>query len=312
MLSSSENAGKLKNNNKYSRTQKKEHVQGVLFITPAVIVVAIFIAISVLFVLYISFHRVNLIKGTYEFVGLQNYRHIFQDDLAKTALINTVKFSFIVVPLQTFIAIVLASVLSSNIRGKKVFRVLIFLPALTSSAALTMIFMFIFNLHGPVNDVLIRFGLLKEGINYLYSPRYALYVIMGMNIWSTVPMYMTFYIAALQDLPKSMYEAAAIDGANEWQKFFKITVPYLRPITVFVLLTGIIGTLQMFDQAYIFSDGSGGPANSTLTIALLVYRYAFGSQNAMGYAATISVLLALLILGISLIVNRLNKEERVY
>jgi multiple sugar transport system permease protein/raffinose/stachyose/melibiose transport system permease protein len=123
---------------------------------------------------------------------------------------------------------------------------------------------------------------------------------------------MTLYIASLVDMPQNMYEAAGLDGANVVHKFFYITIPYLRPITTYVLLTGIIGTLQMFDQAYIFSDGSGGPANSTLTIALLVYRYAFGPQNAMGYAATLAVILAVLILIISLIVNKINKEERVY
>jgi len=125
-------------------------------------------------------------------------------------------------------------------------------------------------------------------------------------------MYMTLYIASLVDLPQSMYEAADLDGANVVQKFFSITIPYLRPITTYVLLTGIIGTLQMFDQAYIFSNGSGGPSNSTLTISLLVYRYAFGPQNAMGYAATLAVILAAIILTISLIVNRINKEEKVY
>jgi len=169
-----------------------------------------------------------------------------------------------------------------------------------------------FNIQGPVNSLLLDLGIISQRINFLQDTNFTLQTIMLMNIWSTVPMYMTLYIASLVDLPESMYEAADLDGANVVRKFFSITIPYLKPITTYVLLTGIIGTLQMFDQAYIFSNGSGGPSNSTLTISLLVYRYAFGPQNAMGYAATLAVILAVIILTISLIVNRLNKEEKVY
>lgn len=135
---------------------------------------------------------------------------------------------------------------------------------------------------------------------------------MIMNIWSTVPQYTTMYLASLQDLPGSLYEAAEIDGAGTWKKFFHVTVPYLKPITTYVLLTGIIGTLQMFDQAYIFSNGSGGPANSTLTVSLMVYRYAFGTNNAMGYASTIAIILAVVIMVVSFISEKLNDSESLY
>ena len=135
---------------------------------------------------------------------------------------------------------------------------------------------------------------------------------MIMNIWSTVPQYTTMYLASLQDLPASLYEAADIDGAGTFEKFKSITIPYLKPITTYVLLTGIIGTLQMFDQAYIFSNGSGGPANSTLTVSLMVYRYAFGTTNAMGYASTIAIVLALVIMAVSLIAEKLNDAEKWY
>ena len=132
---------------------------------------------------------------------------------------------------------------------------------------------------------------------------------MVMNIWSTIPMYTTMYLASLQDLPASMYEAANIDGAGSVKRFWYITIPYLKPITTYVLLTSIIGTLQMFDQAYIFSNGSGGPANSTLTVSLMVYKYAFGSQNAMGYAATMAVILAAIIMIISRLAEKQTKKK---
>jgi len=290
----------------------QEWLQGYLYITPAIIVLGIFLVLAVVFVVYLSFHNVNLFNNTYSFVGISNFTRLWGDTMAMRAIANSLTFSAIVVPAQTILSLVVAYVLSSNIRGKKAFRSILFLPTLTSSSALTLIFMFMFNQQGPVNNLLLELGILSDRINFLEDSRFALRTIMLMNIWSTIPMYMTLYLASLVDMPGTLYEAADIDGANVVRKFFSITIPYLKPITTYVLLTGIIGTLQMFDQAYIFSDGSGGPSNSTLTISLLVYRYAFGPQNAMGYAATLAVILAAIILVISLIVNKLNKEERVY
>lgn len=297
-----------------SKRQLQEWRQGYLFLTPALLIVGIFIGISALFVAYLSFHKVNLFTDTYSFVGIDNYLRLFSDEIARKALTNSLTFSLVVIPCQTAIALVVASVLNGNIRGKYAFRTIYFLPTLTSSSALTLIFMFMFSVTGPINMMLIKAGILPvgEGINFLNDPKFALKVIMVMNIWSTVPQYTTMYLASLQDLPNSLYEAAAIDGANTWKKFINVTVPYLKPITTYVLLTGIIGTLQMFDQAYIFSNGSGGPANSTLTVSLMVYRYAFGTNNAMGYASTIAIILALVIMVVSFVSEKLNDSESLY
>lgn len=296
----------------YSGFEKKEHQQGYIFLTPAIIILAIFIGLSVLYVVYLSFHKVNLFTKEYTFVGFENYKRVFTDNIARIGLKNTLMFSIIVVPIQTALALIISSVLNSGIKGKYFFRTVYFLPTLTSSSALTMIFMFMFNVTGPINKLLVDTHIISKGINFLQEPQFALKVIMLMNIWSTIPMYTTMYLASLQDLPASMYEAADIDGAGPLKKFFYITVPYLRPITTYVLLTSVIGTLQMFDQAYIFSNGSGGPENSTLTISLMIYRYAFGTQNAMGYAATLAIILAVIIMLISRLAEKANGEERVY
>lgn len=297
-----------------TKRQLQEWRQGYLFLTPAVLIIGVFIGISALFVVYLSFHKVNLFTDTYTFVSLDNYMRLFTDETARKALTNSLSFAAIVVPCQTVIALVVASVLNGNIRGKYAFRTIYFLPTLTSSSALTLIFMFMFSVTGPINTMLIQMGVLPagEGINFLNDPSFALKVIMIMNIWSTVPQYTTMYLASLQDLPGSLYEAASLDGANAWKKFTNVTVPYLKPITTYVLLTGIIGSLQMFDQAYIFSGGSGGPANSTLTVSLMVYRYAFGSNNAMGYASTIAIILAAVIMIVSFISEKLNASDSLY
>ena len=296
------------------RMKTRNAIQGYAFVAPAIVIVLIFLGIASFFVFFMSFNRVNMIAGTYIFSGLENYARSFRDPILHAAVRNTLLFSAVVVPSQTFIALVVAAVLNSGIRFKRTFRSIFFMPTLTSSAALAMIFMFMFSVRGPVNSLFAAIGAVAPGdpINFLRSTVWSLPVIMIMNVWSTFPMYMTLYLASLQELPGSMYEAADIDGAGEVRKFFSITVPYLRPITTFVLLTGIIGTLQMFDQAFIFSGGDGGPANSTLTIALLVYRYAFGPGMSMGYASMISMLLMAIILTISMLVNKINREERVY
>ena len=295
------------------KRKHRETIQGYAFVAPSIIISVIFLGIAAMFVIYMSFHNVNLIRGTFEFSGLRNYQRALIDPQLRRAIRNTLTFSAVVVPIQTFLALVASAVLNSKIRFKKTFRTIFFLPTLTSSSALTMIFMFMFSVQGPINGFLISAGFLEvgHGINFLNSIDYALPVIMVMNIWSTFPMYMILYLAALQELPASMYEAADIDGATEVRKFFSITIPYLRPITTYVVLTGIIGTLQMFDQAFIFSDGSGGPANATLTITLLVYRAAFGHTNNMGYASMIALSLMVLILLITFLVNLINKEERI-
>lgn len=291
---------------------KKEAIQGLTFITPAIIILGIFVFASIAFSIYISFHKVNLFTGETTFVGLENYIRIFSDSKSKISFLNTITFVAVVVPIQTFLSLVIASVLNAKIRGRLQFRIIYFLPTLTSSAALTMIFMFLFSLTGPVNQIALSIGLLKEPINFLQNAKFALQVIMAMNIWSTIPFFMSIYLAGLQEIPETLYESAKVDGASTSQQFFKITVPMLKPITAFVVLMGIVGTFQMFDQAFIFSGGSGGPENSTLTVALLIYRNAFGQNNTMGYAAALAITLALLIFVVSSIARRINKSESVY
>jgi multiple sugar transport system permease protein len=203
----------------------------------------------------------------------------------------------IVVPAQTILALILAVTLNAGIKGKTWWRVLYFLPTITSSAVLTLIFMWIYNTDSLLNHALAWLRL--PTYNWLGDPAVALKGIMIMNIWSTAPFFMVIYLAALQDIPASLYEAAKIDGANAWEQLFYITVPMLQPVTFFVIATGLIGTFQLFDQSYIFSNGSGGPNNATLSVVLLIYQYVFRDLQ-MGYATAIAVLLALVIISLTL------------
>ncbi|GAB1543202.1 sugar ABC transporter permease [Scytonema sp. NUACC21] len=286
-----------------------ESLTGYLFMTPTILVLGTFVVIPILFAVFLSFHKVQLLGGIdYEFVGFRNFTRLVEDERVWIALLNTAQYVAIVVPTQTALALLLAVTLNSGIYGKNWWRVLYFLPTVTSSAVLTLVFMWIYNTNGLLNNFLAFLGL--PTYNWLGDPSVALKGIMLMNIWSTAPLFMVIYLAALQDIPRSLYEAAAIDGANNWQQFIYITIPMLKPVTFFVVTMGVIGTFQLFDQSYIFSNGSGGPNNATLTVVLLIYQAVFRNLQ-MGYAAAIAFLLAAVIIIITLIQRRFFGGERV-
>lgn len=279
-----------------------EGVAGYLFMTPSILVLCTFVVLPILYAVFLSLHKVKLLGGIeYKFIGFRNFTRLVEDDRVWIALWNTAQYVAIVVPMQTLLALILAVTLNSAIRGKNWWRILYFLPTVTSSAVLTLIFMWIYNTNGLLNDILAFVGL--PTYNWLGDPAVALKGIMIMNIWSTAPFFMVIYLAALQDIPRSLYEAAEIDGANGWQQFIYVTIPMLRPVTFFVVTMGIIGTFQLFDQSYIFSNGTGGPNNATLTVVLLIYQAVFRNLQ-MGYAAAIAFVLAVVIIGVTLIQRR--------
>ncbi|MCM3616744.1 sugar ABC transporter permease [Sutcliffiella horikoshii] len=301
----------MKKKRTYSKRTLREATQGYSFMAPTIFVLALFIIGPIIYAFFLSFHKVQLLgTATYDFVGLSNFTNITDDGRALRALWNTFKYVIIVVPIQTLLALILAATLNAGLKGQSIFRIVYFLPTLTSSAVLTLIFMWMYNQNGLVNEILSTVGL--PTYNWIGDPSVALIAIMIMNIWATAPFFMVIYLAALQDIPESLYEAAELDGANAFKKFIYITVPNLRPVTSFVVIMGLIGTFQLFDQSFIFSGGSGGPDNSTLTVVLLIYQYAFKSLGTMGYAAAIAVMLSLVILVATLLQRKFSKEESLY
>ncbi|MCC5665205.1 sugar ABC transporter permease [Nostoc sp. CHAB 5784] len=286
-----------------------EDLAGYMFMMPTILVLGTFVVLPILLAVFLSLQKVQLLGGIeYEFIGFRNFTRLAEDERVGIALRNTVEYVAIVVPTQTVLALILAVTLNSGIRGKSWWRILYFLPTVTSSAVLTLIFMWIYNTDGLLNDFLAFVGL--PTYNWLGNPAVALKGIMIMNIWSTAPFFMVIYLAALQDIPQTLYEAAQLDGANGWQQFVYITLPLLKPVTFFVVAVGVIGTFQLFDQSYIFSAGTGGPNNATLTVVLLIYQAVFRNLQ-MGYAAAIAFLLAAVIIAITLIQRRLFGGERI-
>jgi multiple sugar transport system permease protein len=291
-----------------AKSTPTENIAGYLFLAPTILVLGIFVVLPILYAVFLSLQKVQLLGGIeYQFVGFRNFSQLVEDERVWIALKNTAEYVLIVVPSQTLLALFLAVTLNSGIRGKSWWRILFFLPTVTSSAVLTLIFMWIYNTSGLLNDFLSAIGF--PTYNWLGDPDVALIAIMIMNIWSTAPFFMVIYLAALQDIPKYLYEAAELDGANGWHKFINITIPMLKPVTFFVVAMGIIGTFQLFDQSYIFSKGTGGPNNATLTVVLLIYQAVFSNLQ-MGYAAAVAFLLAVVIITITLIGRRLLGGEK--
>ena len=275
---------------------------------PAILVLGIFLILPIIYAVFLAFYKVRILgEVSYKLIGLKNFIRISGDERVWIALKNTAEYVAIVVPIQTILALLLAVILNSKLKGTNWFRIIFFLPTITSSAVLTLIFMWVYNSNGLLNNFLSLIGL--PTYNWLETPSVALKAIMLMNIWSTAPFFMVIYLAALQDIPETLYEAATIDGASRWDKFVYITLPFLKSVTFFIIVISIIGTFQLFDQSYILSRGSGGPNNSTLTVVLLIYQYAFKSLD-IGYAAALAMGLALVIMIVTLIQRYWFREER--
>mgnify|MGYP001266193131 CR=1 FL=1 len=284
------------------------NLAGYTLLMPAMAAVLVFILVPIAYAFVLMFFKVDMLSGTRTFVGLNNFQEIFNDPKFWAAFRNTFKYVIVVVPTQTIIAMVLAALLNSKIKFNRVFLTVMFIPTLTSSSAMTLIFMWLFNNNGLVVNMID--ALFDVRIQFITNPDLALTVIMIMNIFSTVPHFMIVFLSGLQDIPDNLYEAAAIDGANKIQQFLHVTVPQLMPITFYVVTMGLVGCFQIFDQAFIMSNGTGGPQNSTLTFTLYIYQLAFTS-NDMGRATALAFVLGLIIFVITAIVNKTLKADQV-
>ena len=257
--------------------------------------------VPLLYSVYISFFNFGVF-GSAGFVGLGNYGWLLKDPYLAKAVRNTLEYTAVVVPGTMASGLGLALLANSKVRGQRFFRSAFYFPSITSSAALTMIFMLVMapGSAGIVDHVLGMFGLPQP--NWLGNSSTALPSIMVLNIWTGAGSMMLFYLAALQAIPTDVYEAATVEGATKWQAFRSITFPMLRRSHVFCGVMGTIGALKVFDQAFIVSGGTGGPNYSTLTLSLYIYRLAFANLS-FGYAAAVGVAL-FIVIGVLLVSQR--------
>jgi multiple sugar transport system permease protein len=294
------------------RRRLGEPVAALTFLGPFLVLLLVFRAWPLAQAFWLSFHSYDLFSPPKP-VGFANYAYLLSQADFWISIRNTAYYTFVVVGAQTVLSLVLALVMDQKLRGKTFFRTAFFLPSVTSSVAISLIFMFIFFKNGILNQALATTHLdsllgavgLTPPIDWLGDTRTALPAIMLQNIWSTSGFFMIIFLAGLQDIPESLYEAARVDGASPWQQFWHITVPMLRPTTFYIVTMGLIGCFQMFDQVYVMTEG--GPLKSTLTTAYLVYKEAFINFD-MGYACAIAFVLALVILACTLVQKRVMGE----
>jgi multiple sugar transport system permease protein len=254
-----------------------------------------------LYAFRVSLHDWDPIALEKPFVGAKNFQRLWNDRLFWQAFRNTWLYVVVIVPISLAVSLAIALGLQRLTRFVGFYRLLYFVPYITSLVAVSWVWRWMYTPNGVFNTVLGFVGLPRQG--FLSSPDQALYAIAAMTIWQGLGFQIIIFLAGLQSIPEVYYEAAALDGATGWQRFRHITLPLLNPTIVFLSVVGVIGALQVFTQIRnMSSQGQGGPLNSTISLVLYVYRLAFDSlPSRMGYASAITVVLFLMILAITIV-----------
>ncbi|WP_338693361.1 sugar ABC transporter permease [Streptomyces sp. Q6] len=278
---------------------------GMLMVAPALLHAALWIGLPVVAAVYLAFTSYDVLSAP-RFVGLDNFRDMLDDEVFRKSIVNTVVYTFFTVPFGMALGLLLALALNTGLRARGVFRTAIFLPQVTATVAIALVWLWIYNpRNGLFNTLLGLFGI--EGPAWLASTSWAMPSVILVGIWQGIGMKMLIYLAALQTLPKDLYEAASVDGASPVRQFFSITLPLLKPATFFVLITSLIGAFQSFDQIYILTDG--GPAGSTTMMTYEIYKSAF-REFRVGYACAQSLVLFVLLMGFTLVNRRVMGGTR--
>ncbi|WP_245602109.1 carbohydrate ABC transporter permease [Peribacillus kribbensis] len=276
------------------------------FVLLSAIMILIFYFYPMLQSLLLSFQSGT--GANLSWVGAANYTRLFKDPVFLITVKNTVFYLIIQVPLMIILALVLSVLLNSKtLKWKGLFRTAIFLPAVTSLVAYSVIFKYMFGQDGLINVMLMKLSLLSEPIQWLTDPFWAKITIILAITWRWTGYNMIFYLSALQNIDSSIYEAAKMDGASAFQQFTKITVPLLKPIILFTSITSTIGTLQLFDE--VMNITAGGPGNATMTISQYIYNLSFKYTPDFGYAATVSYAIVIMIVIFSIIQFRVAGDK---
>ncbi|WP_440009450.1 carbohydrate ABC transporter permease [Halomicrococcus sp. SG-WS-1] len=280
-----------------------DNLVGWAMMLPWLVWASAFLIFPFLFAVYLSFHEWSIISPEKPFVGLQNYVTLLNDPLFWKAFGNTVYFFVVNVPTQIVLALAVALLLDRIVRGRTLYMVGYFVPYVTSGVVVAVVFRWIYAPNGYINQLLGMFG---GKINFLGSELWAMPAIAMMVSWKFVGYYAIIFLANLQSLPDNIYEAAALDGAGEWEQFRYITFPLLNPSILVVVILSTITAFQVFTEPFIMT--SGGPNNATTTFVLMIYQHAF-SYIEFGYAATIGVVLACIIFVVSYVERNYIEKE---
>jgi len=271
----------------------RENLTGYLFISPWLIGFLVFTLWPFLRSFYLSFCNYNIVQPP-KFIGLANYQMmLFNDELFYKSLWVTLRYALVAVPLTLFVGVALALLLNLNVKGIAVFRTIFYLPSIVPTVAMTSIFMWILNPQvGMVNRMLALAGV--TGPAWLSDPVWTPWTLIFMAVWAAGGS-MVIYLAGLKDIPQYLYEAATLDGAGAFRKMRMITLPMLSPVIFFNLVMSVIGTFQYFTQAFVISNGSGGPEDSTLFYALYMFKRCWKYMD-MGYGSAMAWVLFIIVM----------------
>lgn len=282
--------------------KQREAIVGYLYVLPALLLIFIFHCIPILMIFGLSLTKYNLIQPA-KWYGLGNFSRMLSDPYVKDSLRNTVQYTLMVVPIQTIVALLIAAVLARYFRNRfgGFVKSCLFIPVVSSPVLVGTIWLFLLATNGgTINQLLSLLGI--NPVNWIGSVSTALPSVSVATIWKNIGYFLVIFYAGIMDIPRSLFEAARVDGATAIQQFFYITLPMLRPITVLVVTLGTIWSFQVFDIVYVMTNG--GPGRSTLTLVLSVYNAAFREYR-IGYASAIAVLLFFVVMTVSLLQRKL-------
>ena len=273
----------------------KQHAAGWIYLAPATILIAVMSFYPIIQAIITSLKTGSSANMKWAEPIFYNYTRMFQDKLFLRSVGNTFLYLLIEVPIMLILAILLAQLLNNkDLKFKGFFRTCVFLPCATSLVSYSLIFKSLFATQGLMNSILMNLGIIHENINFLGNSGSAKAIIIIALIWRWTGYNMVFFLAGLQNIEYSVYEAAKIDGANGWKTFWKITVPLLKPTIVMTVIMSINGTLQLFDESVNLTKG--GPAISTITMSHYIYNNSFGQGVAnFGYASAMSFFVFILV-----------------
>jgi len=287
------------------KSDKKSHRTAWLMLLPAGVLMITFLLIPIGLTFVLAFTNARLISPEpAKFIGIANFVRLFDNDTFWKSLLNTVVFAVVIVPVQSGIALGLAVLINTKMRGINFFRTVYFLPVVTSMVVVSMLWMFMYQPDGLINALLAKVGI--QGPDWLGDPKWALLALILMSIWQACGFHMVIWLSGLQTIPGELYEAASLDGASRWQQFVHVTWPGLRQTAIFILITITIAAFSLFTQVNIMTQG--GPLDSTSTIVFMAVRTGFQQQQT-GYAAAISLVFFVLVLAVSLIQRYLTRDK---
>ncbi|MFC4159704.1 carbohydrate ABC transporter permease [Chitinimonas lacunae] len=268
--------------------RRRATLQAYLFLAPAIALLLAFAFWPVGFGSYLAFTQYNLIDAP-RWVGLDNFRELFADELFLSALKNSALY-LLVVPLIQIVSIALAVLVNNNLPGIKLFRAAYYLPVVTTVSVIGVIWNFMYADQGALNAILTWLRLINEPVGWLSDDRIALFAVMFVTVWRGLGWYMVLYLAGLQSIPQDVYEAAMLDGANGWQRFWRITVPLLLPTILLCSVFSLLAAVKAFEEVQIMTQG--GPYQSTYTALYYAYEFGIRSLN-FGRALAASLVMSL-------------------